>query len=346
MALGDMHRGHSLTSLMLSPPKQMNLSLLTSQELKRTVSPLIKKMEDIDAAALLSLIPSSETNGPRLDFKGELTVHPIHDRITPSYAHDASNIVRYLHIEEAPNRYSAGIFVFPPNAEIPLHDHPNMVVLSRVLYGELKVKSYDVISPNKNKQEKSKEEEQTVVSKRSVFRSPLGAFRDFVLSSYHGEEHMESGTHDSSRRKIIANTNALHAKFAQTSMGVEQYQIGNEPVNILSAPHVTCLYPKEGNCHAFVAGPYGAAVLDILFPPYDDGDGRDCTFYEATEDMSASENRERKDQEFRLTPIKQPDHFHCLSGAYGRFTTCDAVCDSNEDQNRTLNIDVSMSSVS
>ena len=33
-----------------------------------------------------------------------------------------------------PRRYSAGIFVFPPNASMPLHDHSNMIVLSRVLY--------------------------------------------------------------------------------------------------------------------------------------------------------------------------------------------------------------------
>eukprot|EP00956_Cyclotella_meneghiniana_P003471 scaffold4216_cov45-Cyclotella_meneghiniana.AAC.10 len=38
---------------------KMNLSIHTSQELKRVVSPLTKKMEEIDAAALLSLNPTS-----------------------------------------------------------------------------------------------------------------------------------------------------------------------------------------------------------------------------------------------------------------------------------------------
>jgi len=33
-----------------------------------------------------------------------------------------------------PLRYSAGIFVFPPNASMPLHDHSKMIVFSRVLY--------------------------------------------------------------------------------------------------------------------------------------------------------------------------------------------------------------------
>ena len=36
----------------------------------------------------------------------------------------------------------------------------------------------------------------------------------------------------------------------------------------------------QHNCHAFVAGPR-SAVLDILFPPYnDDDDDRGCTYYE------------------------------------------------------------------
>jgi len=54
---------------------------------------------------------------------------------------------------------------------------------------------------------------------------------------------------------------------------------GGGPTFIISTPNVTCLYPREGHCHAFVAGPRGA-VLDVLFPPYDDNDNRGCTYYE------------------------------------------------------------------
>jgi PCO_ADO len=48
----------------------------------------------------------------------------------------------------------------------------------------------------------------------------------------------------------------------------------------LHAPDCTVLYPFEGNLHQFVAGPHGAAVLDVLLPPYNVHDHRDCTFYE------------------------------------------------------------------
>ncbi|KAL3159690.1 hypothetical protein ABBQ38_010096 [Trebouxia sp. C0009 RCD-2024] len=50
--------------------------------------------------------------------------------------------ITYIHIFED-QTMSIGIFCLPRNAIIPLHNHPNMVVLSRVLYGQLHVRSYD-----------------------------------------------------------------------------------------------------------------------------------------------------------------------------------------------------------
>jgi hypothetical protein len=345
-----------------SPKKKMNLSVNTSQELMEVVSPLITKMEAIDAAALLSLNPSSKADGARLDSKGERTVPPIHDRITPSYANDgSSNIVRYLHVKEVPNKYSAGIFVFPPNAEIPLHDHPDMVVLSRVLYGEMKVHSYDVVSPGDDitcdpcQEEKvpppsasneSKERQEAVPPKKSVFRSSLKAIKDFIQSSFQDEDsstHIESDSDGSNRLKRSGGPNVLQAKVNQSPMGVEHYQTDGGPLNILTAPHVTCLFPKEGNCHSFKAGPHGAAVLDVLFPPYDGDDGRDCTFFQAKEASSLHLKTQEQsfDKEFTLIPINQPEHFHCLSGVYGRFTTCDEVSE-DENESEIVGIDVSV----
>ncbi len=51
------------------------------------------------------------------------------------------------------------------------------------------------------------------------------------------------------------------------------------PEFVATASNVTCLYPCEGNYHAFVSGPHGAAVLDVLFPPYNKGNSRVCTYY-------------------------------------------------------------------
>ncbi|CAD6240183.1 unnamed protein product [Miscanthus lutarioriparius] len=49
---------------------------------------------------------------------------------------------------------------------------------------------------------------------------------------------------------------------------------------ILTAPHETSvLYPEDGgNMHCFTAQ-NACAVLDVLGPPYDDGSGRHCQYY-------------------------------------------------------------------
>ena len=49
----------------------------------------------------------------------------------------------YLGIVEN-EEYSIAAFVLKPGAKIPLHDHPNMTVLSKVVRGSLRVTSFDV----------------------------------------------------------------------------------------------------------------------------------------------------------------------------------------------------------
>lgn len=172
--------------------------------------------------------------------------------------------MRYLHVAEMEGQYSIGIFVFPPHAAMPLHDHPDMVVLSRILYGQVEKKSLDL-------------------------ERPAPATR----TSWLGNMFLRGGSSFRGGSSKGIPSNARKA-----------FKTANE---FLQAPAVTMLYPYEGNLHSFVAGPNGAAVLDVLLPPY--GDARDCTFYHTQEDGDDP-------RACWIVPTGQPEDFHCISGEY------------------------------
>ncbi|CEG49082.1 Uncharacterized conserved protein [Plasmopara halstedii] len=58
---------------------------------------------------------------------------------------EAPACVHYQHVYENES-FSIGIFILPPGVAIPLHDHPRMSVISRILYGSLHIKSYDFVN--------------------------------------------------------------------------------------------------------------------------------------------------------------------------------------------------------
>lgn len=63
---------------------------------------------------------------------------------TPQIARTMSD-VHYWKLWES-DSIDLGIFFMPPNSKIPLHNHPGMSVVTRVLYGAATVTSYDIMS--------------------------------------------------------------------------------------------------------------------------------------------------------------------------------------------------------
>lgn len=295
-----------------APLEDRGLFNVPTSQLEKCLEPILVQLQELDAESLLGLT-RVESGGARL-CEG-VQIRPIHNEIYPPEDEQSDNIddddddedaslhrlpaVRYIHLQEVPDQYSVGIFVFPPHGKIPLHDHPGMCVLSRILYGDIKRRSLDLPYTD------DAESYPIIAGKkrRAFYRVPNQPNRK-------NSNHFTYAHQDSSGSSNDTSVASISPKI---------------PIDTLVAPQCTVLYPHEGNLHEFMAGPNGAAVLDVLLPPYDVDHHRDCTFYEI------DENYERDDQlqvslpsstatDFRLpvwiVPTGRPENFHCTSGQY------------------------------
>ncbi|XP_021670033.1 plant cysteine oxidase 4 isoform X3 [Hevea brasiliensis] len=156
--------------------------------------------------------------------------------------------IKYLHLHECKNKFSIGIFCMPPSSIIPLHNHPGMTVLSKLLYGSLLVKSYDWLDlPGFD------DPSQDVVPSVNV-----GLSTQFSISRLlHPCSKIEFG---------LWKFTARPAKLVRDCE--------------MTAPcGTTVLYPNRGgNIHCFKALT-PCALLDVLSPPYSSEDGRHCSYF-------------------------------------------------------------------
>ena len=310
---GERDSGRRTHALLLRQQLE-DLASVDPGALRRQLHPVLKALGRLDSEVTLGLERTTESwMGPvRID--DEVKVVPIHELISPRQYGKMAGCVRYLHMTERQNLYSIGVFVFPPGASIPLHDHPDMAVLSRVLYGEVTARSFDEVD------ETSENGHQSTGANNS----------DSAMNDVH-DDHDESST--SLGRSMLGRTGswfssllrrsslALSASVASSGQRARprgsKRATMNDTDRILRAPATTMLLPREGNIHQFTAGPDGAAVLDVLLPPYDFENERDCTFYRVEPDSSMSTHEDGRGSRYWLIPTEQPKDFHCISGSFG-----------------------------
>jgi len=297
-----------------TPNSTHGLEHISERELREILEPVRQSLEDLDAELLLSLIRCRHgLAGATLEYG--TNVEPIHDKIRPP-----NEGMRYLPVAEVQARYTIGMFIFPPYARIPLHDHPGMVVLSRILYGDLKVKAFDIL-PNEEQQERSSV---------TLDKPPVP---DAGEPSTSGTGWAATLLNKLSIRPLLPNHDRPSPPPLPSTNTKGALRAIEHELTTLTAPKISVLYPYRGNAHEFTAGEYGAAVLDVLMPPYKSEDNRDCTFYRKEEVTNGGRWYQRRQQEEEvrerglpvcsLVPIHMPNDFSCISGSYGMWGSGD-----------------------
>ncbi|XP_053269519.1 2-aminoethanethiol (cysteamine) dioxygenase a [Pleuronectes platessa] len=183
--------------------------------------------------------------------------------------------VTYMHICET-DVFSMGVFLLRPGASIPLHDHPDMNGMLKVLYGKVSVRCFDKLEDNL-----------TVSSVPPHFDPPLAPLQTASL-------------------------------WRSTLRSVAEYSENSGPC---------LLTPLRDNLHQIDAVEGPAAFLDILAPPYNPDDGRDCHYYKILQtvldremdgkinEAQQGEDKE-KEEETWLLEVPQPDDFWCGGEPY------------------------------
>lgn len=73
------------------------------------------------------------------------TLGMLQDEVLQSFEPLGREVVGYIPIAESVD-FTMAVFVLPPGTCIPLHDHPDMYVVSHVLWGQLDVVSFDLVN--------------------------------------------------------------------------------------------------------------------------------------------------------------------------------------------------------
>ncbi|KPP62725.1 2-aminoethanethiol dioxygenase-like [Scleropages formosus] len=174
---------------------------------------------------------------------------------------DSSPPVSYMHICET-DTFSMGVFLLKSGASIPLHDHPGMNGMLKVLYGKVSIRCFDKL------------DEPPDAEVQTHFEPPLLPCQ-----------------RDALRRSVLGTVSVFTEE---------------------SGPCI--LTPHKDNLHQIDALDGPAAFLDILAPPYDPDDGRDCHYYQVLQ--PASEPVDKKPEEMWLLEIPQPADFWCGGEPY------------------------------
>lgn len=180
--------------------------------------------------------------------------------------------VTYMHIYETEG-FSLGVFLLKSGTSIPLHDHPGMHGMLKVLYGTVRISCMDKLDADGGGQRPR------APPPEQQFEPPLQA-----------------------RERDAVRAGVLRSRAEYTEA---------------SGPCV--LTPHQDNLHQIDAVDGPAAFLDILAPPYDPDDGRDCHYYRVLQPVGPPEaagSASDLPREVWLLETPQADDFWCEGEPY------------------------------
>ncbi|KAM9325327.1 2-aminoethanethiol dioxygenase [Gastrophryne carolinensis] len=199
----------------------------------------------------------------------DLKIRPRKNTAAPPISVPHNPPVTYMHICET-DSFSMGVFLLKGGTGIPLHDHPGMHGMIKVLYGKVRIMGFDKMEA-----------------------VPPGDLPDLQPYQCQG---------------VVRALLRSSGEYADDS-----------PPCLLS--------PHRDNVHQISAVDGPAAFLDILAPPYDPDDGRDCHYYKLLPspeqpaprgEVGENDGQAAADhpREVFLLEIPQPDDFWCGGEPY------------------------------
>lgn len=188
----------------------------------------------------------------------------------------------YMHICETES-FSMGVFVLRAGACIPLHDHPGMHGLLKVLYGTLRIACLDAVAGGDG-------------GGGGEGNSGNGAASAAGSSTAPSPQSPKPPSGSPRRYRALLRSHQL-------------YTPASAPCRL--SPHTDNLHRIDA-----VGGP--AAFLDILAPPYDPEHGRDCHYYRLGDGQSLAPDAEHQGlpTEVWLQETPQAPDFWCGGEPY------------------------------
>ncbi|GAB6021862.1 hypothetical protein CHUAL_006031 [Chamberlinius hualienensis] len=178
--------------------------------------------------------------------------------------------------------FTVGIFIIKQGAQIPLHDHPGMYGIIKVLHGRLCVQSYS------GKERHVHDENSKQLSGGSE-TSP----------SYSEKNAVDVGS-----------GNGIQLSDSETSLMIPV--IKNDRIYVSEDDEPGILTPNDSNLHEIMADGGIAAFLDVLAPPYDSA--RDCHYYKEVSFNNKTDDCKSRDS--FLMEIDPPETYWSNSQRY------------------------------